>query len=243
MGDVADVLQMAAGIGLTIGTGMAYLVQIVPVVRRRSAAGINPWSIALTVLSSVFLAINVFVTQDVGTIPLVQVAISIPIAFSLLVCIGIVDPSRTWVWACSASGAAGAAALLAFIGVTAAEPEYTSEGGLVFGLLAALITAVIWLPQIYTLLRWREIGELSLVFLLFETAGAILVLAYQTWEFGLAEGWTSWLTGLVQVVELLALVAIYVVLRFRQHKTDEPPDVIEFLGDTEMDILGEDKEE
>lgn len=249
MGDVRDVLLMGAGMALILGTGAAYLVQIVPVVRRRSAAGINPWSIALTVLSSIFLAVNVLVTQYTGAdpggvVPLAQVGVSIPIAFSLLVCIGHVDPSREWVWACATCAALGAVPLLALVGVVAMHGDYLAEGGMVFGILAALVTVVIWLPQIYTLLRWREIGELSLAFLLFETIGAILVLAYQATEFGISDGWTSWLTGLVQVVELLILVSIYVAIRLKSRKTDETPDVIEFIGeDTEMSVFSEDKEE
>lgn len=239
-----------AGWVLIVGTAMAYVAQIYPIVRKRSSEGVNPWTGALTVLSGVLLSVNVLVAQYAAgeggadppgeVVPFIQVFVSVPIAFLMLVCIGWFAPTRTWIVACSVCGAASVMAMLGFVALAVVAPGHIALGAYILGILAAAVTAVIWLPQIFTLARSREIGELSFLFLLFEAVGAFLVLIYQTLEFGLASGWTSWLAGLVQLVELLFLLLLYIWVRVQTRRALQPePEAIEFIpeSDIEMDDM------
>ncbi len=250
MEGTTEMLFTGAGWMLIVGAAMAYVAQIYPIVRRRSSEGVNPWTAALTVLSGVLLSINVLVVQysvSLGgadppgdVVPFIQVFVSVPIAFLMLVCIGWFAPNRTWIVACSTCAAACVLAMLGFVGLVAVSPARIDVGAYVLGVLAAAVTAVVWLPQIYTLLRWREIGELSFLFLLFEAVGAFLVLIYQTLEFGIVAGWTSWLAGLVQLVELVLLLVVYIWIQVRRRRENSPPpEAIEFMpeSDIEMDDM------
>lgn len=226
---MAEMAFTIAGWAIVAGTGVAYAAQIVPIVRSRSAAGVNPWSIALNVLASVFLCVNVLFTQFLdpsqfsppgGIVPFVQVFVSVPIASALLACIGWFAYTRTWVQASGTCVGLGAVSLVTYIVFVSIDDEFKVVGADAFGLFAAAITGVVWLPQIYTLARWKEIGQLSLAFLVFETVGSYIVLVYQTLEFGVSTGWTTLLSGAVQCVSLTVLVVLYAYIRLHHRAED-----------------------
>lgn len=254
---MAEIAFTIAGWAIVAGTGVAYAAQIVPIVRSRSASGVNPWSIALNVLASVFLCINVLFTQYLdprqfsppgGVVPFMQVFVSVPIASALLACIGWFAYTRTWVHASGTCAAIGAITLIAYIALVTIDNEFVVMGADAFGLLAAATTGVVWLPQIYPLARWKEIGQLSLAFLGFETAGSYIVLVYQTLEFGVSTGWTTLLAGVIQCASLTVLIILYAYIRLQQRAQDAntvswncfprkaPTETLEFESDSDEEL-------
>ena len=84
---------------------------------------------------------------------------------------------------------------------------------MVLGLLSAVCSCVVWLPQIVKLLVDQDAGSLSLAMFILQTPGnAVIILLQILYK----QNWTTWITYVVLLVEQATIVIIMLVLRRRQ---------------------------
>lgn len=223
--DESDIFMIVLGLLLALGTCFVYVVQIVPIAVRRRADGISEWMVSINAIACALLLTNLTMTHPRaanGVIPYLQAFAGLPMSWALLATIGIVRPSRHWTIVTVFCVSVCSAVLVAIGGFAIAAPELMVDLGMWIGVAAAAFTAVTWLPQIVSLLRHRSVGQLSFLFILFEFVGSAVVLAYQAYQFGLAQGWSSWLAGLVQAVELAVVLVLYVFTYVRSRRNLTP---------------------
>ncbi|KAK3987210.1 hypothetical protein QBC44DRAFT_128273 [Cladorrhinum sp. PSN332] len=89
------------------------------------------------------------------------------------------------------------------------------------GVMAALLAAVQYIPQIYTTYHLKHVGSLSIPMMCIQTPGGYLFAASLAARLGLA-GWSSWgiflLTATMQGI--LLYMAIYYEIQARKHATN-----------------------
>lgn len=84
---------------------------------------------------------------------------------------------------------------------------------IMLGVLSALCSCVVWIPQIVKLLRTQDPGGLSLLMFLIQTPGNIMVIILQLLY---RQNWTTWITYVVLLVEQGTIVIILLVLKYRE---------------------------
>jgi uncharacterized protein with PQ loop repeat len=242
--DETDIFMIVLGLVLALGTAFVYVVQIVPIAVRRRADGISEWMVSINAVACAMVLANLTIVHPRaanGIVPYLQAFVCLPMSWGLLATIGIVRPSRHWTVVTVFCVSVCSAVLVTVGGFSLAAPELMFDLGVWIGVAAAGFTAVTWLPQIAALLRTKAVGQLSFLFIMFEFVGSVIVLAYQAYQFGLAQGWSSWLAGLVQAAELAVLLVLYVFTyaRSRLSVPDEPgarkEDVIYIKGSSGED--------
>ncbi len=220
--DETDIFLIVLGVVLALGTGFVYVVQTVPIAVRRRADGISEWMVSINAVACAMVLANLTIVHPHtanGIVPYLQAFVGMPASWALLATIGIVRPSRHWTVVTIFCVSVCSAALVTVGLFSLGAPDLMHELGVWIGVAAAGFTAVTWLPQIAALLRNRSVGQLSFLFILFEFVGSLIVLAYQAYQFGLAQGWSSWLAGLVQAIELGVLLVLYVFTAVRSRRT------------------------
>jgi len=75
------------------------------------------------------------------------------------------------------------------------------------GIISALIVTVVWIPQIYTTWKKKDPGTLSIIMLLIQMPGSVIVVIYQ----GILNNadWTTWLPYSCTAVELTILIVMW----------------------------------
>ncbi|KAK4226585.1 hypothetical protein QBC38DRAFT_510292 [Podospora fimiseda] len=99
--------------------------------------------------------------------------------------------------------------------------EHLGTWANLLGVMAALLAAVQYIPQIYTTYHLKHVGSLSIPMMCIQTPGGYLFAASLAARLGLA-GWSSWgiflLTATMQGI--LLTMAIYYEIQARKHTTD-----------------------
>ena len=87
------------------------------------------------------------------------------------------------------------------------------------GIIAALIVVVVWLPQIYSTFVARDPGELSIVMLIIQMPGSLIIIVYQ----GIINkaSWTTWLPYICNAIELLVLIVMWFFFSYCYKKKEE----------------------
>lgn len=108
--------------------------------------------------------------------------------------------------------------IMVIVGVT--EENLSSDSRMFFnvsaqilGILSAIFSAFVWIPQIYQLIKTKEQGSLSLVMFILQTPGNIMIVIAQILY---RQSWTTWITYVVIFVEQVTIVVILLVLRYRK---------------------------
>lgn len=221
--DETDIFMIVLGVVLALGTAFVYIVQIVPIAITRRADGISEWMVSINAIACAMILTNLTIIHPHaanGVVPYLQAFAGMPMSWALLATIGVVRPSRHWAIVVIFCFSVCSAVLVTVGGFAIAAPELMTDLGIWIGVAAAVFTAVTWLPQIVSLLRSRSVGQLSFLFILFEFIGSVVVLAYQAYQFGISQSWSSWLAGLVQSVELAVLIVLYVFTYVRSWRAD-----------------------
>lgn len=104
------------------------------------------------------------------------------------------------------------------------DPAYIRLVASALGILAAILAAAQYFPQIYTTLHLQHAGSLSIKMMLMQTPGGF------AWAASLAfrEGtqWSSWLPYLTAAILQCILLTIAVYFELRNRKTKVVEDVI-----------------
>ena len=91
--------------------------------------------------------------------------------------------------------------------------------GEVLGSICAFTSFVQYLPQIYTVIRLREHGSLSLIMLGIQAPGGIVNSLFM-W-LGQHEHWTTWLSFFVSASEQFILLTICIIFKIKNRKESE----------------------
>ena len=88
----------------------------------------------------------------------------------------------------------------------------------IIGVIAAVVTMITWLPQIFSLLRWRDAGELSMVLVLTHVVGAIIAVFFQAVLN--AEPWSTWISTIVLAFQHSLILFLLVLFKFKRKKDE-----------------------
>ena len=82
----------------------------------------------------------------------------------------------------------------------------------ILGILSAICSAIIWIPQIVKLIKTQNPHGLSLLMFFLQTPGNILIIILQILY---KQDWTTWISYVVLFAEQLAIIIILLVLKWR----------------------------
>lgn len=82
----------------------------------------------------------------------------------------------------------------------------------VLGIISAVFSCVVWIPQIVKLIKTKHQGTLSLVMFIMQTPGNAIIIMFQILY---DQDWTTWFAYAVTLVEQLIIVIILIVLKCR----------------------------
>ena len=215
-GGLAEVFVVYGGILLSGAVGVSYFVQILPILRTRSATGLSPATFALNAVACALVALNVVVLVFFGpdapgvdlAVPAFQASVSTPLSAALLVLVARAHRRYAGVvlYACTATAAAFAAGAALF-----AAPAFAVDLARALGMCAAAATAATWIPQMFAVAVAREPGQLSLAFLGMQALGGVFVLVYQV----AVLDWSTWAATAISVVSMTVLIVMVAVVRRR----------------------------
>lgn len=102
-------------------------------------------------------------------------------------------------------------------------PAHLSTLAAILGILATILAAIQYLPQIYTTWRLQKVGSLSIPMMCIQTPGSFVWVASLAARLGWA-GWSTWgiyaATGCLQGV-LLVMAIRFEIREWRERKSDE----------------------
>jgi uncharacterized protein with PQ loop repeat len=81
----------------------------------------------------------------------------------------------------------------------------------ILGVASAVIGALVWLPQIWKLIRWRNPIGLSLWMFVMQSVGGVIIILFQAVLYG--QNWTTWIGYVFVCAEQIAISIILVVFR------------------------------
>lgn len=82
----------------------------------------------------------------------------------------------------------------------------------ILGLISALCSIIVWIPQIIKLIRTGEANGLSLLMFCLQTPGNAMIIILQIIY---KQNWTSWIGYVILFVEQLIIVIILIVFKYR----------------------------
>lgn len=101
----------------------------------------------------------------------------------------------------------------------------------VMGVLSAILSVIIWVPQIVKLLRTRSQGNLSLAMFLVQTPGNAVIIGLQILYH---QSWSTWICYVVVMLQQITIVIILIVFKCKSPKTEE---ILIINDDPESDLL------
>jgi uncharacterized protein with PQ loop repeat len=231
-------LEICIGISLAIGTVVSYVPQFHNIVKNRSVRGISELSLILLNLASMFLTVNVLIfSWDVfscspftgecfsSLLPFLDVTISwlINLVYYLIfITFKIKNREKRCI-----SGMQYCIVYLLFIIIIVIlsltekmqnNKEFFKIYQEVLGISSAILNGLVYVPQIFTLLRNKEIGSNSILMYALQTPGNILILFYQAILFHAPI--STWLTFVVVFCQQLIILIILIFLHFKKKRED-----------------------
>lgn len=95
----------------------------------------------------------------------------------------------------------------------------------ILGILAAICSAIIWIPQIVRLIKTQNPQGLSLLMFFLQTPGNIMIIILQILY---KQDWTTWIAYLVLFVEQLTIIIILLILKWRTRNVE--PIILDVSG-------------
>ena len=86
------------------------------------------------------------------------------------------------------------------------------------GVLSAVFSCVVWIPQIVKLIKTKQQGTLSLLMFIMQTPGNAIIIMFQILY---KQDWTTWFAYVVTLVEQLIIVIILIVFKYRTRNIPE----------------------
>lgn len=103
------------------------------------------------------------------------------------------------------------------------DPVYTRGFFLVFskilGIIAAVLSCVVWIPQIVDLLRFKNPGSLSLGMFLMQAPGNIVIIIFQAVLSH--QDWSTWISYLITFIQQSIIVVLIIYFKCRRSTVPE----------------------
>lgn len=234
-------INFCVSVVLTLGMFASYAPQLYKIVKRKSAEGISPSFLLLGTLSGGFFFCNIAMLADPvvhccraelsateclsASLGIIQIFFQASMFFTIPVfCIifarhqadrgQYAEIKRVTVLV---AGVLSMSALICI--VSKATGKYTRSIADIFGILAALLTTVQYLPQIYTTYTLGHVGSLSIPMMCLQTPGGFV------WALSLAlrpeTKWSTWAVTFTAAVLQGVLLIMAVSFEFKDKKVDE----------------------
>ena len=229
-------LEICIGISLAVGTVASYVPQFHNIVKSQSVKSISELSLILLNLASMFLTVNLLIfSWDVfscspftaecfsALLPFLDVTISwlINLIYYLIFitfkiknrekrCISGLQYSIVYL-------------LFAIIIIILSLTEKMQNNRAFFriyqevlGIASAVLNGLVYLPQIITLLKNKEIGSNSIIMYALQTPGNLLIIFYQAIMFRAPI--STWLTFVIVFCQQLIILIILLYLHFKKKR-------------------------
>lgn len=82
----------------------------------------------------------------------------------------------------------------------------------ILGVLSAIFSSIVWIPQIIKLLKTKQQGNLSLLMFIMQTPGNAVIILFQLLY---NQDWTTWISYLITLIEQTTIVIILIVFAIR----------------------------
>lgn len=115
--------------------------------------------------------------------------------------------------------------------------EFFNITAKILGIISAICSCIVWLPQIIKLIRTRKQGNLSLLMFIMQTPGNAVIIIFQILY---RQNWTTWFSYVVTLVEQSTIVVILLVFKCRDRtRVDEFSLVgaVDYSSDEESDSI------
>ena len=89
---------------------------------------------------------------------------------------------------------------------------FFSIAAIMLGIISALCSCLIWIPQIIKLIKHKDPRGLSLLMFFLQTPGNIMIIILQILY---KQSWTTWISYLVLFIEQATIIVILLVLKWR----------------------------
>lgn len=195
------------------GTFVSFAMQAGAIVLRRSSNGVSALSVQLLFCANALILLNLCIINLgdwyrcglVEMLPLAQSSLDVVYSFVLvLVAQAFLHGKRRFMLSASSLGAFVCVVLAAAVLAIILPYVFVAR---IFGGLAALCTAVMWIPQIAQTHIDPEFRDLSIYAVYLRAAGCLFDGVYK--GVFAAEDWSVWVTSAVSFVFLMLLVAVY----------------------------------
>ena len=225
------------GILLCVGGIISYIPQYRSLIRKGNSEGINEFSLLLLNISSAFLAINSFVlnywrfecykfcsfwlcsgnllafwqilTGWIIVIPLYVLFIRYKVKESQQRVFNDIIYGFTYLLILILIVVIGTAEKLLYVDTN----EFFKTSAWILGVLSALISSIAWIPQIYQLIKTKSKGGLSLLMLILQTPGNLMIIALQILYH---QNWTTWITYAVILIEQTIIVILLIIYKKKE---------------------------
>ena len=229
-------LEICIGISLAVGTVISYVPQFHNIVKNQSVKSISELSLILLNLASMFLTVNLLIfSWDVfscspftgecfsSLLPFLDIAIAWLvnlIYYLIFITFKIKNREKRCI-----SGLQYSIVYLLFVVIivilSLTEKMQNNRAFFriyqeVLGIASAVLNGLVYLPQIITLLKNKEIGSNSIIMYALQTPGNLLIIFYQAIMFRAPI--STWLTFVIVFCQQLIILIILLYLHFKKRR-------------------------
>lgn len=88
----------------------------------------------------------------------------------------------------------------------------------ILGVLSAVFSSIVWIPQIIKLLKTQQQGNLSLLMFIMQTPGNAIIILFQLLY---NQDWTTWISYVITLIEQTMIVIILIIYSIRDRNNPE----------------------
>jgi uncharacterized protein with PQ loop repeat len=98
----------------------------------------------------------------------------------------------------------------------------------ILGVMSALCSCFVWIPQIIKLIKKKKQGSLSLLMFLIQAPGNLVIIFFQAVMFH--QNWSTWFAYVITFVEQLIVVILLLYFKWKNRNNPEVMDEYEEIG-------------
>ncbi len=230
------------GISVCIGIVVSYIPQYYSLIKSKQTKGISEYSLLLLNLSSLFLTANSFILNfqtfrcyfhcswwlcTLNLLSFIQIAIAwlsvVPLYVVFLQYL--IQESKEKPLIVLKYGIMYLIiSLILILGVLITDTilidkiSFEKTIAQTLGIISAILSGGIWIPQIIELLKIQEQGSLSLVMFFIQTPGTVVQIFLQIIDH---QDWTTWIAYAVTFVEQVIIIVILIIFKYKSNKPGE----------------------
>ena len=231
-----NVLGIILGILISLGSISSYIPQFYKIIKCKSVEGISEPSLILMNLSGLFLTMNSLIyswtyilNKDISNLlPFMTIALSwlmVLVYYIIFITYKIKKLEKRII-----SGLSYVFTYIIFIILIVAlalgekmkhNTDFFAIYAEILGISSAVLTCLIYIPQIYTLIKHKNNGNLSILMYILQTPGNAVIIFFQAFIYDAKiSTWITYLVSLVQQTIILILM-IYFYYKVNDIKLEE----------------------